>query len=222
MRTTLSLDPNHSTLLFSPEGAKSFILELWRNKQSDVLRFLSRLRAWKLRQLPAVHRVEHPTNPAKARAVGYRAKQGYVVIRSRIRRGNRKKQNPKGIVYGKPTHQGVNELKGTRNLRAIAEEKAARKATNLRVLNSYWVCQDSTYKWYEVILVDPSHNAIRNDPKINWICRGVHKHRENRGLTSAGRKYRGLRAPKTRNTSIRPSRRAAWKRNNTTKLHRYR
>ena len=55
--------------------------------------------------------------------------------------------------------QGVNELKGTRNLRAIAEEKAARKATNLRVLNSYWVCQDSTYKWYEVILVDPSHNV---------------------------------------------------------------
>ena len=61
-----------------------------------MLRFLSRLRAWKLRQLPAVHRVEHPTNPAKARAVGYKAKQGYVVFRARVRRGNRKKQNPKG------------------------------------------------------------------------------------------------------------------------------
>merc|ERR1712216_394388 len=65
-------------------------------------------------------------------------------------------------------------------------KKASRKATNMRVLNSYWICQDSTYKWYEIIMIDPFHNAIRNDPKINWICKGVHKHREMRGLTSAG------------------------------------
>jgi len=186
------------------------------------LRFLTRLRAWKLRQMPSVHRVSHPTNVAKARAVGYRAKQGYVILRSRIRRGNRKKQNPKGIVYGKPTHQGVNSLKPTRNLRSIAEEKAARKATNLRVLNSYWVCQDSTYKWFEVVLVDPSHNAVKNDPRINWICKGVHKHRELRGLTSAGKKYRGLRSTKARNKRLRPSRRQTWKNRNLTKFHRYR
>jgi len=29
----------------------------------------------------------------------------------------------------------------------------------LRVLNSYWVAQDSTYKYYEVILMDPSHKV---------------------------------------------------------------
>lgn len=203
-------------------GAKSYILEIWRNKQSDALRFLRRLRAWKLRQMPAVHRVQHPTNPAKARAVGYKCKQGYVVLRSRVRRGNRKKQNPKGIVYGKPTNQGINETKAKRNLRAVAEEKAARKATNLRVLNSYWVCQDSTYKWFEVVLVDPSHNAIRNDPRINWICKGTGKHRELRGLTAAGKKYRGLKSPSTRSGRLRPSRRACMKRRNTTKLHRYR
>merc|ERR1719238_2030344 len=27
---------------------------------------------------------------------------------------------------------------------------------------------------------------------MNWICNGVHKHREMRGLTSSGRKSRGL------------------------------
>merc|ERR1712051_503775 len=203
-------------------GSNSFIMELWRNKQSDVMRFLARLRVWKLRQLPAVHRVEHPTNPAKARALGYKAKQGYVVIRSRVRRGNRKRQNPKGIVYGKPTHQGINELKPIRNLRSVAEEKAARKASNLRVLNSYWVCQDSTYKWFEVILVDPNHTAIRNDPRINFMCKGVHKHREMRGLTSAGKKYRGLKRPSGRTSRLRPSRRACWKKRQQTKLHRYR
>lgn len=31
------------------------------------------------------------------------------------------------------------------------------------------------------------------DPRINWIVAPVHKHRELRGLTSTGQKYRGLR-----------------------------
>ena len=31
------------------------------------------------------------------------------------------------------------------------------------------------------------------DARINWIVEPVHKHRELRGLTSAGKKFRGLR-----------------------------
>lgn len=82
--------------------------------------------------------------------------------------------------------------------------------------------QDSTYKYFEVILVDAAHNAIRNDPRINWICNPVHKHRELRGLTSAGKKYRGLRGKGHLHHKARPSRRATWKRNNTLSLKRYR
>lgn len=46
-----------------------------------------------------------------------------------------------GIVYGKPVHQGVTQLKPTRNLQNIAEERVGRKCGGLRVLNSYWVNQ---------------------------------------------------------------------------------
>ncbi|GMI49452.1 hypothetical protein ScalyP_jg63 [Parmales sp. scaly parma] len=84
-------------------------------------------------------------------------------------------------------------LKFERNLQSVAEEKVGRKYSNMRVLNSYWVNQDATFKYFEVILVDPSHQKIRNDPRINWIANPVHKHREMRGLTSAGCKGRGLR-----------------------------
>jgi large subunit ribosomal protein L15e len=59
------------------------------------------------------------------------------------------------------------------------------------VLSSYWVGQDSTYKYFEVILIDPFHKAIRRDPKINWITKPVMKHRELRGLTHAGKSSRG-------------------------------
>ena len=44
-----------------------------------------------------------------------------------------------GIVYGKPASQGITQLKPTRNLRSVAEERVGRKIGGLRVLNSYWV-----------------------------------------------------------------------------------
>lgn len=57
-------------------GAYKYMQELWRKKQSDVMRFLLRVRCWQYRQLSAVHRAPRPTRPDKARRLGYRAKQG--------------------------------------------------------------------------------------------------------------------------------------------------
>ena len=233
-------------------GAYKYLEEMWRKKQSDVMRFLLRIRyqsiypicfvftllshvfcclifffvfcrAWEYRQGKKVQKVARPTRTEKAHKLGYKAKQGYVVYRCAVRRGGRKRPNHKGIVYGKPKNQGINQLKFVRNLRSVAEERAGRICANLRVLNSYWVNQDATYKYYEVIMVDPNHLNIRNDPRINWIVNPVHKHRERRGLTSAGRKHRGLRVKGHRaNNTIGGSHRAAWKRRNTKSMLRYR
>lgn len=65
--------------------------ELWKRKQSDVLRFLLRVRCWEFRQLPGIVRLTGPSRPDKARRLGYKAKQGYVIYRVRVRRGGRKK-----------------------------------------------------------------------------------------------------------------------------------
>lgn len=59
-------------------GAYKYIQELYRKKQSDVLRFLLRIRVWQYRQLAAVHRASRPTRPDKARRLGYKAKQGNI------------------------------------------------------------------------------------------------------------------------------------------------
>ena len=204
-------------------GAYKYLQELWRKKQSDAMRYILRIRAWEYRQLPVISRVNHPTRPEKARSLGFKAKQGYVVYRVAVRRGGRKRPVSKGITYGKPANQGVKGLKFQRNLRSVAEERVGRKCSNLRVLNSYWVNQDSTYKYFEVILVDPSHKVIRNDARINWIVNAVHKHRELRGLTSAGRSSRGLRKSGHRATHLKGSSRyGSWKRRNTLSLRRYR
>merc|ERR1712078_625060 len=201
-------------------GAYKYLQELWRKKKSDTMRFVMRVRCWEYRQLATIHKASKPSRLDKARAVGYKAKQGYAVWRVRIRRGGRKRAVGKGIVYGKPVHQGIRKLKKPRSHRSVAEEKVGRRCSNMRVLNSYWVGQDSVCRFFEVIVVDPAHTAIKDDPRINWIVSEKHNKRELRGLTSAGKKYRGLRQKGYRAHKLRPSRRADWKKRNTQKIRR--
>ena len=74
-----------------------------------------------------------------------------------MRRGGRKRPVAKGCPYGKPkTFGAMTQLKPVRNLQSIAEERVGRRVQGLRVLNSYWVGQDSTFKYFEVIMIDPS------------------------------------------------------------------
>lgn len=203
-------------------GAYKYLEELWRKKQTDVMRFVLRMRAWEYRQLPVVHKVNHSSRPDKARRLGFKAKQGYVIYRIRMRRGGRKRPVAKGQVYGKPVNQGVKQLKSQRSHRSIAEERIGKRCRNLRVLNSYWVGQDSTFKFFEVILVDPNHKAIRRDPRINWICANANKHRECRGLTAIGKKNRGMLKRGDKDNKRHPSRRANDKRRNRISLRRFR
>ncbi|EDL89635.1 rCG64241 [Rattus norvegicus] len=130
-------------------GAYKYIQELWRKKQSDVMRFLLRVRCWQYRQLSALHRAPRPTRPDKAQRLGYKAKQGYVIYRIRVRSGGHKRPVPKGATYSKPVYHGVNQLKFARSLQSVAEERAGRHCGALRVLKSYWVGEDSTYKFFE-------------------------------------------------------------------------
>ena len=55
----------------------------------------------------------------------------------------------------------------------LLQERVGRRLQGLRILNSYWVGQDSTYKYFEVIMIDPHHKAITRDPKINWMTKYV-------------------------------------------------
>jgi large subunit ribosomal protein L15e len=59
-------------------GAYKYVEELWRKKQSDVLRFLLRVRCWEYRQLPGIVRITRPTRPDKARRLGFKAKQVFL------------------------------------------------------------------------------------------------------------------------------------------------
>jgi len=162
---------------------------LWRESTGDFEKLMrQRLVEW--RRQPSIVRVEKPTRLERARKLGYKDKLGFVVVRVRVRKGGLRKPRPnKGR---RPKRMGIYGHAPKKNLRLIAEERAAKKYRNLEVLNSYYVGEDGLYKYYEVILVDPHHPAILSDPDINWIANSSQRGRAFRGKTSASRRTRGM------------------------------
>ncbi|MFQ6073707.1 MAG: 50S ribosomal protein L15e [Candidatus Bathyarchaeia archaeon] len=190
--------------------AYKYMAEAWKRPEASFVKEIMKQRAIEWRRQPTIVRVERPTRLDRARKLGYKAKQGFVVVRVRVRRGWLKRPRPK--AGRRPKRMGVTKIKLAKSLRLVAEERAARKFPNLEVLNSYWVWEDGRHKWYEIIMVDPHHPVIRSDENINWICEDVHRGRVFRGLTSAGKKMRGLRHKGRGAEKVRPSRKAVRKR----------
>ncbi|MFX0046907.1 MAG: 50S ribosomal protein L15e [Candidatus Hermodarchaeota archaeon] len=151
----------------------------------------------------SIERVQGPTKLHRARTLGYKAKQGYIIIRARIRKGGMHKVRPKR--GRKPRAMGVSKYTTGKNLQWVAEERVQRKYPNLEVLNSYKIYTDGRSWYYEVIMVDPNHPVIKSDPKINWICEPQHTRRVTRGLTSAGQRARGLHKKGWGSEKTRPS-----------------
>jgi len=144
--------------------------------------------AW--RKAESFVRVDRPLRLDRARALGYRAKPGFLVVRARVRRGSLRKRR---WNHGrKPRSMGVNKITAAKSIQRIAEERVARRYPNCEVLASYWVGDDGKHYYYEVILVDTAHPAILSDPKISWIAEPVHASRTTRGLTPAGKRGRGM------------------------------
>ena len=168
-------------------GMYKYIKEAW--KKPDAVTLRARMVEW--RKGDAVEKVEKPLRLDRARALGYRAKKGFVVFRVRVKRGGHKRTRPhKGRQTRKLTIRKNLDL----NYRNIAERRAQAKHINLEVLNSYWIGKDGMHYFYEIIMVDPERSEIKNDPKINWIANKKNSNRVLRGLTSSGKKSRGLRA----------------------------
>lgn len=190
--------------------AYKYLAKAWAKPESSYVKALMQQRLIEWRDQPVIVRVEKPTRLDRARRLGYRAKQGFVIARVRVRRGGLRKQRPRS--GRRPKRMGVKRYKPAKSIQLIAEERVARRFPNLQVLNSYWVAQDGRHKWFEVILVDPNHPAIRGDEKINWVCNSAQTSRVFRGLTSAGREARGLHRRGRGAEKFRPSKKAVIKR----------
>jgi len=132
--------------------------KIWKEKPESI-----RERAIAWRKEPAIVRVEKPSRIDKARRLGYKAKQGFVVVRVRVGRGGMRKIRPE--AGRRPKHLGTVKMKANVSSREVAERRASERYPNLKVLNSYFLYKDGKYAWYEVILVDLNHPAIAKNLK---------------------------------------------------------
>ena len=189
--------------------AYKYIAEEWAKPEKSFVEKLMRQRLVIWRKQHTVPRLERPTRLDRARKLGYKAKQGFVIARVRVRRGGLRKQRPRS--GRRPKRMGVHKFKPAKSLRLIGEERTARKFPNMEVLNSYWVGEDGKSKWFEVILLDPHSPVTKTDKDVNWITQKQHHRRALRSLTSAGKKIRSLRNKGRGAEKVRPSKRTGAK-----------
>ena len=185
-------------------GMYQKLRELWKKPKAG-LGDLWQKRLMQFRREPATLRIDKPTRLDKARALGYKAKQGIIVVRQRVARGSHYKPKRYG---GRRSKRATGRVTLSKNYKMIAEERAGKKYLNCEVLNSYEVAKDGKNYWFEVILVDKKHPAIVKDKDLGWISKRQHTRRVHRGKTSAGRKVRGLRHKGKGAEKLRPSKRA--------------
>ncbi len=134
-------------------------LKMWK-ENSTILRDKAVL--W--RKQNAVIRLDKPSRIQKARRLGYKAKQGIIVIRMRVGTGGMRKKRPRG--GRRPKHLGVTRIKADVTMQQVAERRVLQKYPNMTLLGSYYLYKDGFHYWFEVILADPAHPRIAKDKEL--------------------------------------------------------
>ncbi|MEM3841408.1 MAG: hypothetical protein QXN59_01795 [Candidatus Micrarchaeaceae archaeon] len=147
--------------------------------------YRSRLIKWHAED--PITKIAKPTNIARARELGYRAKQGVIVARVRVVGGKKHRKRADG---GRKPSKSASYYTRHKSLKQIAEEKAARKFLNCEVLNSYFIGNAGAENYYEVILLDRANSAISSDRIYGSII--SQRGRAFRAATHAGKKARGI------------------------------
>ncbi len=104
-----------------------------------------------VRKQPILTRVDRPTKITRAKSVGYHAKQGYIVVRVRVSKGDFRR--PRQNHARRPSKSGI-YYKLSVSKEGIARNRALKVFKNMEVVGSYFLIEDGENKWFEVILVD--------------------------------------------------------------------
>ena len=134
-------------------------VKLWNENSPDIR---DRVVGW--RKQNAITRIDKPSRIQRARRLGYKAKQGVVVVRMRVGTGGMRKQRPRG--GRRPKHLGVTRIKADDSMKTVAERRVLEKYPNMKLLGSYFVYKDGMHYWFEIIMADPQHPRIAQDKEL--------------------------------------------------------
>ena len=135
-------------------------IRLWKENAPELR---ARVVGW--RKQNAITRIDRPSRIDRARRLGYKAKQGIVVVRMRVGTGGMRKQRPTG--GRRPKHLGVLRIKADDDMKTVAERRVLERYPNMKLLGSYYIYKDGKHYWFEIILADPDHPRIVQDKELN-------------------------------------------------------
>ena len=147
------------TMLDMPSHQDKIWIRLWKENASELR---ERVVGW--RKQNAITRIEKPSRLQRARRLGYKAKQGIIVVRMRVGTGGMRKQRPRG--GRRPKHLGVTRIKADVSMKQVAERRVMERYPNMKLLGSYFVYKDGMHYWFEIILADPQHPRIVQDKEL--------------------------------------------------------
>jgi large subunit ribosomal protein L15e len=142
-----------------PSKQDQIWLNLWRENAPAI-----RDRAIKWRKENAVTRIEKPSRIQRARRLGYKAKQGIIVVRMRVGTGGMRRKRPRS--GRRPKHLGVTRIKADVSMKQVADRRVLERYPNMKLLGSYYLYKDGMHYWFEVILADPSHPRVSKDKEL--------------------------------------------------------
>ena len=142
-----------------PSGQEQIWIKMWKSNSIEL-----RDKATLWRKQNAITRIAKPSRILRARRLGYKAKQGIVVVRMRVGTGGMRKQRPRG--GRRPKHLGVTRIKAGVSMKQVAERRVLERYANMKLLGSYFLYKDGMYYWYEIILADISHKRIAKDKEL--------------------------------------------------------
>ena len=102
------------------KGLHHYVRETWKKPKEALPHMFRQTRMAQWRREPVNCRIERPTRLDAARRLGYKAKQGVVLIRTRVRRGGLRKG--KIHMKRKPSKAGISKITMAKGLHHYVRE----------------------------------------------------------------------------------------------------
>src|SRR5438876_1032207 len=118
-----------------PRNLYAFVKQAWKNPRSGVVKETHFQRMVEWRRGNAFVRLERPTRIDRARELGYRAKQGYVVVRARVHRGSMWDAiRPTSSSESPMTGSNTGTLRPSRSVGSNEDHRVPRNTASARVI----------------------------------------------------------------------------------------
>merc|ERR1711998_634018 len=131
---------------------KNILIKLSRNKSNYFFKVFQKIKLITLSSFSSITKVKISYQINKLKSSSFLKNNNVLILLIKIKRGCNKKKARKGKIFGKLINQGIKQHKLDLSFKKRALHKIKGYFKSFDLLNSYWINQNSKYKFFEVVL----------------------------------------------------------------------